>query len=211
MGPKCDISDVINLTGVKANILTTLLSFTESLNSYDLKSIRVSLVKGALVLLEIGADDRWLRFNNVEAAQMFLAMLELSKRRDDLLICNQIDRLSEAPMIYRHGFTCRHQFQVAFATTFIEARREMLLNERKSLAQDFIDDLVKACEDNDKQKISILRESLVSLIDLELSFQDIPVSINSAKRKLSSSQRKLIELNEYEEFREVEEKILSSR
>ena len=68
MGPLHNVENIVNLTELDSNNLSSLLTFTESLNTYDLKSIRVSVLSQKLALLKIGDDERWLRFNNSVAA-----------------------------------------------------------------------------------------------------------------------------------------------
>ena len=65
----------------------------------------------------------------------------------------------------------------------------MIQNERKALANDYIDGLIEAWDNKEWKKVASLRDSLASLIDLDRSIEDIPVSINSTKRKLNSEQR----------------------
>ena len=104
------------------------------------------------------------------AAQMFLSMLELSRDQSDPIISNQIDRLEESYLIHSYGFTCRYEFQLAFISAFITSLQEYLeKNQRKYLANDFVENLVDACSTHQWAKAEKLRESLVSLISLDMS------------------------------------------
>ena len=89
-------------------------------------------------------------------------------------------------MIFRHGFTCRHQFQVSLVATLIQIKSEIVRSERKNLANDYVDGLIEAWDNKEWKKFASLRDSLASLIDLDRSIEDIPVSINSSKRRLNS-------------------------
>ena len=74
-----------------------------------------------------------------------------------------------------------------------------------------MDDLVDACSTQEWAKVEKLRESLVSLISLDMSILEIPASINSTVRRLDSEQRMLQQLNEYEEFRDFERSLALSQ